>query len=126
MTKIIIGLLSILCVAGANAHHSFSAFDVNTKIERTGVITRYSFIQPHILMAIEVTLENGTKEHWEIESLVPRKWDRLGLDKNFVKEGDTATIVGFPARDGSTAMMLSAIKTDDGELVARDKINQRN
>jgi hypothetical protein len=126
MKKIIIGLISLLCMTAANAHHSFSAFDITKKIEKTGVLTRYSFIQPHILMAIDVSLDDGTIEHWEIESLVPRKWDRLGLDKDFVKEGDTATIVGFPARDGSTSMMLSAIKTESGELVAREQINQRD
>lgn len=116
----------ILGGANAMAHHSFAAFDIDSKIERTGVITEYRFIQPHILMALEVTLEDGSKEVWEIESLVPRRWNALGLDRDFVAEGDTATIVGFPARDGSTEMMLSAIRTEEGELVARERINQRN
>ncbi|MDG2087507.1 MAG: DUF6152 family protein [Arenicellaceae bacterium] len=115
----------LLTPSFAYAHHSFSAFDINTKIERTGVITRYDYRQPHILMAITVALEIGSDEVWEIESLVPRRWERSGYDKDFVKLGDTATIVGFPACNGSTVMMLSAIKGEKGELVVRDKINQR-
>lgn len=115
----------MMCAVMANAHHSFAAFDIESKIERTGVITRYDFIQPHIMMEIEVTLDDGTKESWEIESLVPRRWNVNGYDKEFVKLGDTATIVGFPALNSSTKMMLSAIKGDKGELVVRDKINQR-
>ncbi len=121
----IIGLCVMMCSVMANAHHSFAAFDIESKIERTGVITRYDFIQPHIMMEIEVTLDDGTKESWEIESLVPRRWNVNGYDKEFVKLGDTATIVGFPALNSSTKMMLSAIKGDKGELVVRDKINQR-
>lgn len=125
MKHLVLGFFALLFVSVASAHHSFAAFDINTKIERTGVITLYQFKQPHIMMAIEVTLEDGTKEEWEIESLVPRRWNNEGYDRDFVKLGDTATIVGFPARNGSTAMMLSAIKGDKGELVVRDKINQR-
>ena len=125
MLRVLILVFSFfITTSNLYAHHSFSAFDVETKIARTGVITCYDFIQPHILMAIEVTLDDGSKEIWQIESLVPRGWNSLGLDRDFVKLGDTATIVGFPSRDGSTEMMLSAIRTDEGELVARDVIRQ--
>ena len=125
MKNILIGLVMMTAMGAVNAHHSFSAFDIETKIERKGLITLYEFKQPHITMEIEVTLEDGSLELWEIESLVPRRWNRSGYDKDFVKVGDIATIVGFPARNGSTQMMLSAIKGDKGELVVRDKINQR-
>lgn len=75
-------------------------------------------------MALEVALEDGRKEIWDIESLVPRRWNALNLDRDFVEVGDMATIVGWPAKDGSTVMMLSAIHTDKGILVARDEIKQ--
>lgn len=124
LNKSIVVLVTLLWGVLVHAHHSFAAFDIDQKIERTGVITVYEFKQPHIMMEIEVTLEDSSKELWEIESLVPRRWTRNGYDKEFVKLGDIATIVGFPARNGSTKMMLSAIRTDKGELVVRDKINQ--
>lgn len=122
-TSSIIILLVTLTASTVQAHHSFAAFDIDTKIEITGLITRYEFRQPHIMMEVEVTLDDTTKEYWEIESLVPRRWQRNGYDKDFVKEGDIATIVGFPARNGSTQMMISAIRGDKGELVVRDSIN---
>lgn len=125
MKNVVIGFVLMIFVGFANAHHSFAAFDTDTKIERTGVITRYDFVMPHIRMELEVTLEDGTTDTWEIESLVPRRWERLGLDRDFVKQGDTATIIGFPARNGSSSMMLSAIRNQQGEeMVARDEINQ--
>lgn len=107
------------------AHHSFAAYDVNGgKIEITGLLTKYRFAQPHILMELEISEDDGTKTSWKIESLVPRRWDRLKLDRNFAELGDTVTIIGWPAKDGSADMMLSAIRKGDELLIARDEIRQ--
>lgn len=113
-----------LFVAAAQAHHSFAAFDTDTKIEKSGILTDYRFGAPHITMELEVASENGEKTTWHIESLVPRRWNSMDLDRDFVKVGDAITIIGWPARDGSAAMMLSAIVAEHGTLTARDEIRQ--
>ncbi|MBX2850038.1 MAG: hypothetical protein KTR16_17055 [Acidiferrobacterales bacterium] len=123
--KYVVILLGLSFCSAILAHHSFAAFDTQTKIERTGLITRYDFVQPHIRMEIGVNGEDVTTETWKIESLVPRRWERLGLARDFVKQGETATLIGFPARNGSNDMMFSAIRKENGqELVARDWIQQ--
>lgn len=108
-----------------SAHHSFSIFAIEHKIQLTGVLTDIRFISPHIKMEFEATREDGSKEEWEIESMAPFRWDRLGHDRDHIKVGDTATFFGFPARNCRNFMALSAIDTEEkGMMVVAAEIRQ--
>ena len=57
----------------AKAHHSFAIFDVDNKIQRTGILTKFEFRQPHVTMELEVHRDDGSVEVWVIESGAPRR-----------------------------------------------------
>lgn len=55
---VVLGLL--LGCSAANAHHSFAAiFKEGETIAVEGVVTSFSFKNPHILIYLDVTDENG-------------------------------------------------------------------
>lgn len=109
-----------------NAHHSYSIYDIDNKISRTGVLSELKFVQPHIKMVVEVSPEDGTKEIWQIASMGPGLWDRNGHDRDFAAIGDTVTIEGWPARNGDDEMALSTITSQkSGKMVIRDVVRQQ-
>jgi len=114
-----------LSASSAYAHHSFSIFAIEHKIELSGVLTDIRFTAPHIMMKFEASREDGTVEEWEIESMAPARWDRLGNDREFIKVGDEATFVGFPARNCRDFMALSSIEiAEKGTMVITEEIRQ--
>ena len=120
----LLALLLLFCRA-SYAHHSFATYDIDNKISRTGVLTRFEFTQPHIQLELEAVLEDGTKELWQIESMAPQRWDRLNNPRDVASVGETVTILGWPARDGSDTMVLSTIITERGETVILERVRQR-
>lgn len=121
------GLAAFLAafVCESQAHHSFAIYDIDNKIRRTGVLTKFEFTQPHIQLVLEVEREDGTKETWEIESMAPRRWDRFNHPRDVASVGETVTILGWPARDGSDSMALSTIITERGTTVILEEVRQR-
>lgn len=112
--------------ANVSAHHSFAVYDIDNKISRSGTLTSIEFVNPHILMELEAVLEDGSIEHWEVESMQPARFDRLGSDREFVHAGDKVTFLGWPVRSGQDEMALSTIiRESDGEqMVIVDEIRQ--
>lgn len=124
-TQYIVVLILVFFITPASSHHSFAIYDIDNKIQRTGVLSLFRFSHPHVQLQLKVDREDGTIETWNIESMNPRRWDRSGLDRKFAKAGDTVTVLGWPARDGTDNMVLSSIITDHGEMVITERIRQR-
>jgi hypothetical protein len=116
--------LSTLIAFQSQAHHSFAIYDIDNKIQRTGVLTKIAFSNPHIQFVLEVEKEDGDKETWKIESMNPGRWDRSGNPRDVAKIGETITILGWPARDGTDEMALSTIITERGKTVIIEEVRQ--
>jgi hypothetical protein len=117
--------LSVLHSYPSLAHHSFAIYDVDNKIERTGVLTQFTFSNPHIQLVLEVERKDGEKDTWRVESMNPGRWDRSGNPRDVASVGETVTILGWPARDGTDDMALSTIITDRGTTVVIEQVRQR-
>jgi len=60
-----VALVSARIVA---AHHSFAAvYDDKRTVSVTGVVTEFRFVNPHALMAINVTDDAGKVVKWTVE-----------------------------------------------------------
>ena len=116
--------LSAFVAVQSQAHHSFAVYDIDNKIQRTGVLTKFSFSNPHIQLVLEVDTEDGSKEIWKIESMNPGRWDRGGTPRDVAEVGETVTILGWPARDGTDKMALSTIVTERGNTVILEEVRQ--
>ena len=85
------------------AHHSFGAeYDANRPITLTGVVTKIEWTNPHSFFFMDVKDEKGNVANWKFEGYGPGVLYRTGWTKNItMKPGDTITVFGWRARDGT-------------------------
>jgi hypothetical protein len=107
------GLLA--AVAPMLAHHSFAAeFDGAKPVALTGTVTKVDWVNPHSWIYIDVKGDDGTVANWGMETGPPNVLYRAGWRKDSVKPGDTISVHGFAAKDGSHTMAARQIQTADG------------
>jgi hypothetical protein len=115
-------VLSLTAAARAFAHHSFAAeFDGRRTFVISGVLTKVVWTNPHILLWVDVTDENGKVIPYSITTGPPGTLRRAGVKKSDFEVGEKVSITGAPAKDGSAHGWLKMIKYPDGRVfVYRD------
>jgi hypothetical protein len=93
-------------VQPAYAHHSAAAFNTETEVTITGVVTEYSFRNPHVYMTVEQTKEDGTKVSTEVEAGAASVIGPLGFARDSIKIGDVVNVHGNPGRNKPDALLL--------------------
>lgn len=112
---VFLGVAVAAGVLPAHGHHSFAAeFDGSKAIRKTGVISKVEWTNPHSYFYIDVKEENGSIVTWGCEGGAPIALSRRGFKKNDIKLGDTVTVDGYPAKDGSHLMDARRITLTDG------------
>ena len=121
-------VLTLLFATGSLwAHHSPSAiFEMGKRIKLEGTLTKVDWVNPHIVVEIEAKDEGGKVEAWKLESNPPSWFRKVGVGRaDFAKAlGQTVTIEGVRAKDGSLYGYLQKITMPDGnvfELVAPER-----
>lgn len=100
------------------AHHSFAAeYDRDKPVTLAGKVTKVEWMNPHVYFYVDVPDATGAMAHWSIEAGAPTSLYRAGWRKDSLKIGDTITVHGFLARDGSKlANMRTAVFPDGREV----------
>jgi hypothetical protein len=111
-----------LAAGSASAHHSPSSiFDMSKKFVLTGTLTQVEWVNPHIAVYIDAKKADGSGvESWKFESAPPSWLRRVGVNSGDFKKaiGQTVTVEGNRARDGSTYGFLQKITFADGNSLA--------
>jgi hypothetical protein len=114
------GALCLLLAASfaASAHHANSAYDSDRTISVTGTVTRWQFINPHAGLWVDVDDGQGNLVAWSGEFQgVLDLYRHFGWNKDTFKPGDRVTLIGNPARDGSTTLSARRVVLSDGQEV---------
>lgn len=101
----------------AHAHHGFAShFDPTREQAVEGVVTGYEFINPHVLIHLDVEDGEGGLQKWMIESSsITTFYREGGLSSDSLNPGDFVRIVGHPSRHGKNEMRLNWIRFPGGE-----------
>jgi hypothetical protein len=104
-----------LMAQAAQAHHSFAVFfnADDAVVPITGAVTEFHFTNPHGIIKLTVPGKGGAATEWKVETNSPSILMRRGWTKDSLKPGETVTIQGWPARDGTNYMRLrNALRAD--------------
>jgi polyisoprenoid-binding protein YceI len=116
LSLISLGFLFILS-ARAFAHHGAAAYDMSKSVTVAGTITDFQFVNPHVLISMDVNDPSGKVEKWQGELTSPNHLARAGWTKSTLKPGDQVSLTGGPAKSGSPTMWIRKI-TKDGQEVS--------
>lgn len=107
----ILSIAALLCSANmANAHHSFAATfksDETNTVE--GIVTDFRFSNPHVVITLDVTNEDGSTTNWMAEGGAATGWRRAGWANDSLNEGDMLRITGSATHDGSPMVSIQSM-----------------
>ena len=84
------------------AHHAFAAeFDADSPVEFSGTVTKVEWVNPHVWIHLDVTLDDGTMEGWAFEAGTPNVLFRRGFTRDSLLPGTDVSVDGSQAKDGT-------------------------
>ena len=110
---------------GLAAHHGGAAYDSSRNISVKGKVTDFQFINPHVLIYIEVEGENGEVVQWSGELTSPNRLARsrggsVQWHKEILKPGDMIELGGNPAANGAPSLRLLKVVDANGVVLIGD------
>ncbi len=116
LSLIAFGILFVVS-GSAFAHHGAAAYDSSKMVTVTGTVTDFQFVNPHVMIAMDVKdPSTGKIEKWEGELTSPNHLARAGWTKSTIKPGDEVTITGSALRSGAPAMAIRKVMKDGQQI----------
>jgi uncharacterized protein DUF6152 len=97
------------------AHHGTAAYDTSKSVTVKGTVTDFQFINPHVIVLLDVTDDKGTVQKWQGELTSPNHLVRAGWTKVSIKPGDQVTFTGYPAKSGANSLWITKTVLGNGE-----------
>ena len=117
-------LASLVCLSiQASAHHGGAAYDASLSKTVTGKVSKFHFINPHVLIYIEVEDESGEVVEWSGELTSPNRLARMergsttSWSKDILQTGDEITLSGNPARSSAPSLRLRKVVDSNGVVL---------
>src|ERR1700716_3862522 len=119
MKNLVVLSLTLLCgflfVSGpVAAHHGVANYDTTKIVAVKGAVTDFQFINPHVLISLDVKNDKGDAEKWAGEAQSPAMLVRYGWNKDLLKVGMIVTASGYRSKDGSSFLRLTKVVLPDG------------
>ena len=104
--------MAMLCclAAAAMAHNGWTGYDEKKTLTLTGVIRDSGYDNPHGFVRLQV--DNGKGKTWNVILAPPSRMSSRGLAKEALKNGATATVVGYPHKTTSDEIRVETITID--------------
>lgn len=114
----VIGILALAAwTSRAEAHHSFSVFDMQTNKEVEGEVVEFQWTNPHTFLWISVKNADGSETRWGLEGMSPNFLGRRGWTKRTFEPGDHIKAVIWPLKSGEPGGTLQRATLPDGSEV---------
>lgn len=111
--------VALALIAGAQAHHSGAAYDMQHVQTMEGTVKSVNWSNPHITFHIEADGKDGAPGvEWVFEVSSPGVLTRSGWTKRSLQPGDHATFHYAPLRDGSQGGFLLRVTLPNGNVLS--------
>jgi hypothetical protein len=111
----IVAGLTLALGSAALGHHSQSEYDLRSKIEVEGTVTKLEWKSPHAWFYMDVTNDKGEKVNWSFELPSPATLMRRGWTRDSLKVGERIKVAGAPARNFPAVAIANAVKDSNGK-----------
>jgi Family of unknown function (DUF6152) len=110
----LVAVVAMLMSAPLSAHHGAAAYDVGKKVVLKGTVKEWIYSNPHCLLTLEVTGEDGQVVRWIVEGQAPNVVFPAGYRKDTFTFGDQVTVTVEPVKNGRPLGRILAAVTADG------------
>ena|SRR6188768_2748157 len=118
-----VGPLLVVCsvelvfAPAAQAHHSQSEFDLRSKLEVEGVVTKLEWKSPHARLYVDVKDDKGEVVNWNFELPSPNTLMRRGWKRDALQPGDRVKVGASPARNFPAIGIATSIRDGDDKAL---------
>ncbi len=91
------------------AHHGMNEYDIDAPVKLVGKVVGTELIDPHSLLYVNVTNEDGTVTPWVVEGGAAHGIIRAGLTRESLALGPVVTVHGLQSRDKKCEPMCRAV-----------------
>ena len=101
------------------AHHELSAeFDEKKPVTLRGNVSKYEWNNPHVYFFMDVRDARGGVTNWALELASPSELKRSGWTRESLRVGDSVTVEGNLARDGSKLAEAKTVTLAGGKKLS--------
>jgi hypothetical protein len=113
------GLILLMLLNTASAHHSYSMFDASHKHTVSGTVAKLEWMNPHAFLWVYVGLANapGKYDLYAFENGSVNALTRLGWNAASLKAGDKIIVDYWPVKDGRKGGHLNKATLPDGRVL---------
>lgn len=112
-----------LAVAGgaAQAHHSFSMFDLQKQVTVTGTVKQFQWTNPHAYIQLVSKDAAGKDVEWSMEMGAPMYLYARGWRPGTLKAGQRITVVLNPLRNGKPGGVVRDVTDANGKAIGTNR-----
>ena len=107
------GIISLFIALGLPialfAHHGSAIYDETKGVTVKGVVTEWTWSNPHCLLEFDVKDDKGASVHWTAEVSNPPDMIARGWSRKMFKPGDDVTITMIVAKNGEPVGRIARI-----------------
>jgi hypothetical protein len=99
------------------AHHGSAAFDTGKRVTLKGTVKEWVYSNPHCLLSLDVTSEDGHMVQWIAEGQAPNVIFPVGYRKDSFKAGDQVSVTVEPVKNGRPMGRIIQVVLADGKTL---------
>lgn len=120
-------LLLSWATAPAIAHHSEAGFDIESVVAFRGMVTAFTWRNPHVYIKVAADSESGERLEWEVETGATPLLARSGWTRDSLRAGEQVLVRGHPAREpGRRYALLISVEKSDGTVLQQRVTNSES
>lgn len=109
--------LLLTAVNSSWAHHSTAIYDSDNPIELSGTVVEWQFVNPHVIIVLEVENAAGGTTVWTVEGSNTAGVFRRGWTPETLQPGDQIIVTVRPLHSGAPGGNYRNVRWQDGTPV---------